>query len=366
MNLRPRPSVLVLGAALVALAGAASGCGVAEAAAASVNGREVDRTEFERELRALAENPALLKSGGQDLVGTGERTVSASISAGWLNTVLQDAVITAEYERRKLSTSEDDRRAGGEELEALFRSREVVLAFPSWFRERVAARYGRAVALRNAISDVDLSDAGLMVFYEKNKDKFARVCTSHILVATEPEAAAVVAKLAAGEDFAALAMASSLDKGSAAKGGDLGTCTARGELVPEYEQVAFEIPVGTISDPVKSQFGFHVIKVRDRPVLAFADVKDQVKALAGADGSKAFGDFLRKALTDGDVSIDPRYGTLVTQPGQVPQVRPPAVPAPAQGRPGDEPAPPGSPLPVPPGAPGDEPAPEGGVVPPDE
>lgn len=333
-----RRGVWAAAAGVVAVMVAAGGCGVAEASAASVNGRDVDRTEFERELRALRENATLQRTGGANLLGTGERTVKADISAGWLNTVLQDLVVTAEFERRKLSLTDEDREAGRAELEALFRSADVVDDFPEWFRNRVSERYARAVAVRNAIAQLDLSDQGLSDYYEQNKDKFSRVCAAHILVATREEADAVLGRLNAGEDFAAVAQQVSLDTGSAANGGDLGpNCAARGEFVAEFEQVAFEIPVGTVSDPVQTQFGFHLIKVRERPVLPFAQVKDQVRALVSAEGSEQFGDFLRKALADGDVDVDPRYGTLDVTPGRIPQVQPPAVPEPAQDREVEEP-----------------------------
>jgi hypothetical protein len=320
-------------AGAVAVMVAAGGCGVAEASAASVDGREVDRTEFERELRALRENATLQRTGGANLLGTGERTVKATISAGWLTTVLQDLVVTAEFERRKLSLTDEDREAGESELEALFRSQEVVDDFPEWFRKRVSGRYARAVAVRNAVADIDLSDEGLNEYYEKNEDKFSRVCAAHILVATREEADAALGRINAGEDFAALARELSLDTGSAQNGGDLGpVCAARGEFVAEFEQAAFEIPVGAVSDPVQTQFGFHLIKVRERPVLPFAEVKDQVRALVSAEGSEEFGDFLRKALADGDVTVDARYGILDLTPGRIPQVLPPEVPQPAQTR----------------------------------
>ena len=330
-------------AAAVAVLFAAGGCGVAEAAAASVNGREIDRTEFERELRALRDNATLQETGGENLLGTGERTVKSTISAAWLNTLLQDLVVTEEFERRDLELTDDDLEAGRAELESLFQSKEVAEDFPEWFRDRVSERYARAVAVRNAIADVDLTAQGLKDYYEKNTDKFSRVCAAHILVGTREEAEAVLGRLNAGEDFAAVAQQVSLDTGSAANGGDLGpTCAARGEFVPEFEQVAFEIPVGAVSDPVQTQFGFHIIKVRERPVLPFAEVEDQVRALVSAEGSEQYGDFLRKALTEGEVDVDPRYGTLSVTPGRIPQVQPPEIPQPAQDRnvPEDAPAPP--------------------------
>lgn len=89
-----------------------------------------------------------------------------------------------------------------------------------------------------------------------------QVSARHILVEDEATAAEVKAKLDAGEDFAALATQYSKDTGSVSTGGDLGYF-ARGVMVAEFEEAAFTLPVGAISDPVQSSFGFHIIKVED-------------------------------------------------------------------------------------------------------
>jgi peptidyl-prolyl cis-trans isomerase C len=100
----------------------------------------------------------------------------------------------------------------------------------------------------------------------------------HILVETEDEAKAVVAELKAGKDFAELAKAKSKDPG-AADGGDLGYFT-KDQMVPEFSAVAFKLEKGQLSDPVKSQFGWHVIKVedkREKKPPEFDKVKDQLE-----------------------------------------------------------------------------------------
>jgi peptidyl-prolyl cis-trans isomerase C len=100
----------------------------------------------------------------------------------------------------------------------------------------------------------------------------------HILVETEDEAKAVVAELKKGADFAELAKAKSKDPGSA-DGGDLGYFT-KDQMVPEFSEVAFKLDKGQLSDPVKSQFGWHVIKVEDkrnRQPPEFEKVKDQLE-----------------------------------------------------------------------------------------
>lgn len=101
----------------------------------------------------------------------------------------------------------------------------------------------------------------------------------HILVETEDQAKDVIKKLKAGEDFAKLAGTLSKDPGSGKEGGDLGYFT-KDRMVPEFATAAFALTPGQISDPVKSQFGYHVIKVedkRDKPVPKFEEVKDQIE-----------------------------------------------------------------------------------------
>ena len=100
----------------------------------------------------------------------------------------------------------------------------------------------------------------------------------HILVETEDEAKAIKAELTKGADFAELAKKKSKDPG-AADGGDLGFFT-KDQMVPEFSAVAFALEPGKISDPVKSQFGWHIIKVeekRNRQAPDFAQVKPQIE-----------------------------------------------------------------------------------------
>ncbi|MGN6309702.1 MAG: peptidylprolyl isomerase [Xanthobacteraceae bacterium] len=100
----------------------------------------------------------------------------------------------------------------------------------------------------------------------------------HILVQTEDEAKAIKAELDKGADFAKLAKEKSKDPG-ASDGGDLGFFTKE-QMVPEFSKVAFELAPGKISDPVKTQFGWHIIKVeekRNRQPPTFEQVKPQIE-----------------------------------------------------------------------------------------
>ena len=97
----------------------------------------------------------------------------------------------------------------------------------------------------------------------------------HILLPTEEEAKAALARVKAGEDFAKVA--TELSKDPAGEGGDLGWFTKE-RMVPEFSAVAFKMEAGQVSDPVKTQFGWHVIKVEEKRVKSFPpfeQVKDQ-------------------------------------------------------------------------------------------
>lgn len=100
----------------------------------------------------------------------------------------------------------------------------------------------------------------------------------HILVPEEAEAKAALARLKKGEDFAKVAGELSKDPGSGKEGGDLGWF-AKDRMVPEFAEAAFKLDKGQLSEPVKSQFGWHVIKVEDKrtkPLPSFDEVKPQI------------------------------------------------------------------------------------------
>lgn len=104
------------------------------------------------------------------------------------------------------------------------------------------------------------------------------VSARHILVDTEAEAKALKEKIDKGADFAQLAKENSKDPGSKEDGGNLGYF-GHGQMVPQFEEVVFKLKKGEVSDPVKTQFGWHLVKLEDRRVKqppAFEIVKDRI------------------------------------------------------------------------------------------
>jgi len=150
------------------------------------------------------------------------------------------------------------------------------------------------------------SDADAQAYYAAHKNDYENAKARHILIRfqgsrvplkpgqkdlTEAESLAKTQSLRdrieKGEDFAVVAKAESDDTGSGAKGGDLGSFN-RGTMVPVFDQAAFSLPVGEISQPVKSPFGFHIIQVQERGAQPLAEVRPEIeKKLTAEKAQKA-------------------------------------------------------------------------------
>jgi len=131
---------------------------------------------------------------------------------------------------------------------------------------------------------ISITDEELKKYFEENKESFAQkeqVQASHILVEDEDTAKEVATKLADGEDFGELAKEYSKDTISAESGGDLGYF-GKGEMVAEFEAEAFSLPVNEISDPVKTEHGYHIIKVVDKKEAKEANYEDSKEAIEEA------------------------------------------------------------------------------------
>lgn len=113
---------------------------------------------------------------------------------------------------------------------------------------------------------IKITDEEVRAYFAANQEAYAveeQIKVSHILVGSKEEAQKITALLTEGEEFADLAKELSTDTASKDQGGDLGM-VGRGEMVEEFEQAAFALQPGQISDPVESEYGFHIIKVHEK------------------------------------------------------------------------------------------------------
>ncbi|HEU4380309.1 MAG TPA: peptidylprolyl isomerase [Hyphomicrobiaceae bacterium] len=188
------------------------------------------------------------------------------------------------------------------------------------FNERM--QYWRRRSLRDLYFDKTVkdtvSDAEAKNFYDSQvgSAKTEEVRARHILVESKEKARELFEKVAYGTDFAELAKQHSKDPGSKDQGGDLGYFS-KGQMVPQFEEAAFKLQKGEVSQPFETQFGWHIIKVDDRragQAVPYDAVKDRILAtIIHQKAQKIAGDLRAKAKIE---YIDPNMQTPLEIPGQ--------------------------------------------------
>jgi peptidyl-prolyl cis-trans isomerase C len=198
-------------------------------------------------------------TAAEEELGTGLPPMTAEAKRDYIVTYLADTLLVAQAaEKQKVGDTPDFKR-------------KLAMARNKLLSEVLLQNEAKSAVSEGAMRKV-YEDATKQMSAEKE------VRARHILVETEDEAKAIGAELKKGGDFAELAKQKSKDPGGS-EGGDLGYFT-KDQMVPEFSDVAFKLEPGKISDPVKSQFGWHVIKVedkRDRELPSFDKVKDQIE-----------------------------------------------------------------------------------------
>jgi peptidyl-prolyl cis-trans isomerase C len=259
---------------------------------ARVNGEPISKADFERALKNIEQ-----RAGGPIPAARRDEVYRGLIDQLVGLRLLRQEVIT-----RKVAVTDAEVNQRVEAIKQQFGSEEQfkdALKAQNVTLDRLRAdqRSDLAVSklLDNELKDkVTASPDQVITFYRQNTDKFKqteRVRASHILLTVpqnadaatkakiKAQAEAVLKEVKAGKDFAALAKEHSQDPGSAINGGDLGYFQP-GQMVGPFNDVAFKLAPGQVSDLVETQFGFHIIKVVDKQpgrTVPFDEVKDQVK-----------------------------------------------------------------------------------------
>ncbi len=186
--------------------------------------------------------------------------------------------------------------------------------------------------LLNTETAARVNEAEMRKIYDEQRARIApeeEVRARHILVEGEDEAKAIIAQLRGGADFATIAREKSKDPGGAANGGDLGFF-AKAQMVPEFAEAAFAMQAGQLSEaPVKTQFGWHIIKVeerRQRPIPSFEQVRGQIEDFLTR---RVQADLVQRLRSEAQVErfVQPPRPAMPTIPGA------PGAPAPATPRP---------------------------------
>ncbi|PZD96079.1 peptidylprolyl isomerase [Paenibacillus sambharensis] len=202
-----------------------------------------------------------------------------------LNNMISEELIRQELEGAGVTASEEEINAELDKIKQNFPTEEefqMALDQNNLTLEALKEQIETQVKIDNLLSaKVQVTDAQVQEHFEANKSSYdlpERVKASHILVETREQADDLLAQLEGGADFAALAAKHSLDQNSAPQGGEL-DYFPRGVMDPGFEEMAFNLPVGSM-DIAESSYGFHIIHVTDhqQPKEAtLEDNKDQIR-----------------------------------------------------------------------------------------
>jgi peptidyl-prolyl cis-trans isomerase C len=256
---------------------------------AKVNGESVTKSDFDRLVKnmELGNGPIPADRRDEILRGALDQLITYTVlvqEAKSRNVTVTDAEVDARLKqmRGQFPTEAEFKKA----VEARGMSLEQ-MTLDTRHNLEISKMVDAEVAQAPAVTETDTKD-----FYDKNPDKFKQgeaVRASHILLMVDQKADdatrktarakidAILKQARGGEDFAKLAKEHSQD-GSASSGGDLNFFT-KGQMVPPFEQAAFAMKPGQISDVVETQFGYHIIKVTERRepgAVPFEQVRDRI------------------------------------------------------------------------------------------
>jgi foldase protein PrsA len=327
--------LLLLFIAAVTLLGAA--CGAVSPFAAIVNGQRVTQRDLDRELKAIKNNKdfvqALQAQGGVSVQGTGKGTFDMAFVSRVLTRRIFFTLIHQQVEKRHIKIKAADLTAARNEAQTSFGGAATFAKFPRAYINEAIRTTAEISALQGKLGEGSATPEKIKAYYEANMAQFQETCLSHILVDDEAKAKDLKAQIDKGADFAELAKKESKDNqgaggGSAAKGGSLDCISEEqsANFVPEFVAGYKDLPIGKVSDPVKSQFGYHLIKVTERKQQTLEDATADIKTKLGADTQQAFNDLITSSARKAKVRVNPRYGKFDTdQLTVVPPTAPPAA-----------------------------------------
>lgn len=146
--------------------------------------------------------------------------------------------------------------------------------------ERVKENFLKQYAMQKFLGSIEVSEDEVKSHYDENQDRFVtqeQVSARHILVDSEEKALEIASEIKAGKSFEDAAKEYSTCP-SSQRGGDLGSFP-RGAMVPEFDTAAFELEIGVVSEPVKTQFGYHLVEVTGKDeatTMSYDEVKPQI------------------------------------------------------------------------------------------
>jgi parvulin-like peptidyl-prolyl isomerase len=296
-----------------------SGCGSSSGSSQAVISGKLAPTsasELEAELKMVTDIPSFVegwKGATQKDPNVGKK-YSPELVAYVLQNRYFNALIQEEGKARKVKPAEMTDTFKQNMAQATPGGETTLNAYPAKYRDDqlLTQRYIEALLLE--------AGGDPKTYFDKNPDKFTTACVKHILVATEPEATAALARITGGEAFDKVAAAVSTDPGSKESGGDLG-CQPLSTYVAEFSAAASKATINEVTKPVKSDFGYHLLLVSKRDVTKWGPEAEtlakQTVQQAGVEDVKAA---LVKRANAAETVVNPKYAVYNNQTDGLPQI----------------------------------------------
>ncbi|SCL95454.1 peptidylprolyl isomerase [Sporanaerobacter sp. PP17-6a] len=305
VNMKRR--ILIIFLAVIMILASFAGCEkLNKNSVATVDGDNISKEEFNKNFNMYKK--AYESQYGSDIMSTvvsGDKTFEEVLKEKTLDLLISEKLIVGRANEKKIAVSEKDitdqinsykEELGGEEKYTQFLKDNDMTE--EYFKDNIKKELLIQKYKDDYINNLKISNEDAKKYFEENKDSFIKIRASHILLKTEDEAKKVEERLKKGEKFNDLAYELSIDKVSAAKGGDLGYFT-KGQMVEEFDNAAFALKVGEVSGIVKTDYGFHIIKVDDK-VDQYDKLKEDVIASLK---EKKYNEYLTKLRDEADVKI---------------------------------------------------------------
>jgi parvulin-like peptidyl-prolyl isomerase len=304
-------------AALALVLGAAS-CSTFDPNAASVNGEDITRRDFEDDLDELRDNEDYVAASGQSVQGTLANSVSTDFAAAELTNRVLATLVHQEVTARRLTVdpavTDVARQIGPQFVVGQAETAETIYqTLPEDYRATVEQEVAERLTLALALNEVTVGDVTSQIEDQPLRNA-AEVCVLLIPAGSEEDAQAALDELAGGADFATVAGTYSADPTLAQAGGDLrnedGSCPSGQAYLQLGEDVVTameEAEVGSDIGPLPLDQFFLVIRVVSVEGLSDTAVAEALFGFASPDNA-AFGEWLTATLAEADIDVDPRYG----------------------------------------------------------
>jgi parvulin-like peptidyl-prolyl isomerase len=254
-----------------------------------------------------------------------EATINkVEFAADLTNAIINVAVVTAARDEFSIEPTNDEIAAKKDELVSQLEADQGISIEDFFATQGLPIERLDVIANQQVIRDrlfdefqtdaVPATDEDARLLLSANPAGRTTACVRHILVPTEEEAAEVKSRIDGGEDFAAVAMEAGTD-GSAASGGDLG-CQPLSMYVSEFATAAEGAEIGVVSEPVQSQFGWHLILVESREEPSMEAIREEIDA---GRVNELVNAWLLETISGATVEVDEQFGVWVTEPSPMVQ-----------------------------------------------